>query len=154
MSTFRLLFVPLALVAVTAPARAQHRGGAASAPSTQRAAAQEQRGAREWRHSSPDAGTSGGAWTGQASKWGGSPPERFVQPFSPFAIPVPFVLDGAALPAAAPAVAPTVVPGGVFVEPQPAALDPGAVQMQVIERHPPREMTTMDVYREQRFRKP
>jgi hypothetical protein len=134
---FRILTALLATAGTAGIAGAQRETGTAAAPH----AASPSRGAK----SAPAHPASGGAWTGRASQWGGSPPpvrshEHAIYPVGRYGyIPI-VVVELPPVPVAADSAA--------------AAYDTGVTEMRVITTHAPRELTTMDVYRQQRFARP
>jgi hypothetical protein len=137
MIRFRMMFVLVALLAAASPARAQHWGGGPVSSDRHDASA-------EMKHAS------GGGWNGTASQWGGSPVQAPAASRSRFQYVIPSNAYIPVVVAAAAPVAVTYVVDTVYA-PAPA----GAVEMRVVtSRHEPREQTTMDVYREQRFGKP
>jgi hypothetical protein len=137
MSKFRIPLVSLALLLTASVAGAQRWGG--SPPSTERhGVAVEAKQAI------------GGSWNGTASQWGGSPARRETEhrARAGFGIPsyayFPFAM---AAPAAVPV---TYLVDTVFVAPQTS---PVALNI-VAPSRPAPELTAMDVYRQQRFKKP
>ena len=138
MTRVRMMLVPVALLLAAGSARAQHWGGHSSS------AADKHDASAETKHAS------GGAWNGTASQWGGSP----VQARAASRVRLQFVIPANAyIPVAVAAAAPVAVTYVVDTVYAPAPA--GAVEMRVVtSRHEPRERTTMDVYREQRFGKP
>ncbi len=137
MTRFRMMFILVALLAAASPARAQHRGGGPVSSDRHDAPA-------ETKHAS------GGAWNGTASQWGGSPVQAPAVSRLRFQYVIP---SNAYIPVAVEAVRPIAVT--YVVDTAYAPVPAGAVEMRVVtSRHEPREQTTMDVYREQRFGKP
>jgi hypothetical protein len=144
MTRFRLWCVPLALFAVGGSARAQHAGGSPVPNATSTSGSHGHSAAAPSR-----AQTAGGAWTGTASKWGGSPPQAPVSSQArAYAIPSAYLLDGIASPLSAPQ---TLVVDTVYTAPVSAVA--GDVSAKVTARET-RQLTTMEVYRQQRFGKP
>ena len=138
MTRFRVIFVLVALSAVGSTAHAQQWGRSSSTASGRHGSTQESQQA------------SGGAWNGTASQWGGSPVQAPAASRLRFQYVIP---SNAYIPVAVAAVAPVAVTYVVDTVYAPAPA--GAVEMRVVtSRHEPREQTTMDVYREQRFGKP
>ena len=138
MTRSRVIFVLVALSAVGSTSHAQQWGRSSSAASGRHGSTQESQQA------------TGGAWNGTASQWGGSP----VQPPAGSRLRFQYVIPSSAyIPVAVAAVAPVAVTYVVDTVYAPASAD--AVEMRVVtSRHEPREQTTMDVYREQRFGRP
>ncbi|GEM_PF-2921487 len=138
MTRFRVIFVLVALSAVGSTSHAQQWGRSSSTASGRHGSTQESQQA------------SGGAWNGTASQWGGSPVQAPAASRLRFQYVIP---SNAYIPVAVAAAAPVAV---TYVVDTVYALAPaGAVEMRVVtSRHEPREQTTMDVYREQRFGKP
>lgn len=138
MTRFRVIFVLVALSAVGSTSHAQQWGRSSNTASGRHGSTQESQQA------------SGGAWNGTASQWGGSPVQAPAASRLRFQYVIP---SNAYIPVAVAAAAPVAV---TYVVDTVYALAPaGAVEMRVVtSRHEPREQTTMDVYREQRFGKP
>jgi hypothetical protein len=138
MTRFRVIFVLVALSAVGSTSHAQQWGRSSSTASGRHGSTQESQQA------------SGGAWNGTASQWGGSPVQAPAASRLRFQYVIP---SNVYIPVAVAAAAPVAV---TYVVDTVYALAPaGAVEMRVLtSRHEPREQTTMDVYREQRFGKP
>ena len=138
MTRFRVIFVLVALSAVGSTSHAQQWGRSSSTASGRHGSTQESQQA------------SGGAWNGTASQWGGSPVQAPAASRLRFQYVIP---SNAYIPVAVAAAAPVAVTYVVDTVYAPAPA--GAVEMRVVtSRHEPREQTTMDVYREQRFGKP
>jgi hypothetical protein len=135
MTRFQLVCIPVALVAMASSARAQHVGGSGTSASGSHVTQARQ--------------ASGGSWTGKASKWGGSP---ISSPSTVRANTVYVVRTYAYIPTAI--VAPTPVPVVAYADTVVVGAENGPVTLQVVPRHAPRELTTMDVYRQQRFVNP
>lgn len=136
MKRIRLVIVSLALLAAAGPAGAQRWGG--STPSTDR-------------HSSAveTKQATGGSWNGTASKWGGSPVRSEAEPRARTVYVIPYAF----IPVAA--AAPTPVPVTYVIDTVYTAASPSPVDMKVVKTgRPEPELTAMDVYRQQRFRKP
>ena len=137
MSRIRLPLLPLALLLTASTAGAQRSGGSPTSAG-QQVSHVETRPA------------TGGSWNGTASKWGGSPVQV---PRSPRVRPSYMIPVNAYNPAAVAAPAPVAVSyvvDTVFVVPPASPVD-----MKVVKsgRSEP-ELTAMDVYRQQRFKKP
>jgi hypothetical protein len=139
MTRLSLLCVPLALFAATSSARAQHADASGTVTSA--------------RTSSPPHGArpaaahpaSGGAWTGSASQWGGSPPPARSREHAAYpAERYPYV----------PVIVVVLPPVQVAPDTAVAGYDTGVTQMRVITTRASRELTTLDVYRQQRFAAP
>ncbi len=138
MTRFHVLRILIALLATAGTATAQRETGtSAAAPHS----------------SSPPHGTrpapahpaSGGAWTGRASQWGGSPPPARSREHTAYpAERYPYF----------PVVVVVLTPVPVVPDTAVAGYDAGVTQMQVITTRPSRELTTMEVYRQQRFAAP
>jgi hypothetical protein len=108
---------------------------------------------------------SGGAWSGRASKWGGSPivaTQRQSVAQSVYLLPMQGYLQAAVpvpQPVAGYAPDTVYVPYGVPYSPSapPAAAPPGTtpgtapVDMPILTSRTTPQLTTMDVYRQQRF---
>ena len=138
MARFRVIFVLVALSAVGSTSHAQQWGRSSSTASGRHGSTQESQQA------------TGGAWNGTASQWGGSPVQAPAGSRLRFQYVIP---SNAYIPVAVAAVAPVAVTYVVDTVYAPAPA--GAVEMRVVtSRHEPREQTTLDVYREQRFGKP
>jgi len=137
MTRFRMMFVLVALLAAASPARAQHRRGGPVSSDRHDASAETKQ-------------ASGGAWNDTASQWGGSPVQAPAASRLRFQYVIP---SNAYIPVAVAAAAPVAVTYVVDTVYAPAPA--GAVEMRVVtSQHEPREQTTLDVYREQRFGKP
>jgi hypothetical protein len=146
MTRFRLLCVPFALFAAMSTAHAQRRGGYGG-----------HAGATAGGHAAASYGgqptavrpASGGAWTGRASKWGGSPVQApsYARQGAIYGVGTyAYVPPVIAAPAAVPAV--------VLADTAVTAYDQGPTEMRVVTTAAPRELTTMEVYRQQRFARP
>lgn len=140
MSKFRVPlvpFVPLALLLTANVAGAQRSGGS-PASAGQQGSHVETRPA------------TGGSWNGTASKWGGSPVQvpRSPRTRAVYVFPAEAYNPAAvAVPAPVPA---TYVVDTVFMVPPASPVD-----MKVVgSGHREPELTAMDVYRQQRFKKP
>jgi hypothetical protein len=131
----------VAALALAAPAGAQHYGGSPVSSGGRTRSSVE----------SPQ--SAGGAWTGTASKWGGSP----VVPASTDRQRVVYVIPGNAyLPQAIAAPAPVATTYVIDTVYASQAAQAAPVDMKVVtSAHQPSQPTTMDVYRQQaRFRQP
>jgi hypothetical protein len=142
MARFQAMLVPVALLVMASSARAQRWGG--SPPAAARA------------HASPAeahqlAQSSGGAWNGTASKWGGSP----VQSRATVRVRGSYPGDGNAYIPVAIAI-PATAPMTYAADTACAAAATEPVEMQVVtSTHEARQLTTIEVYRLQpRFQKP
>ncbi len=145
MTRFRLWCIPFALLAVGGSARAQRAGGSPVSTATSTSSSHGRSVAAP-----SQTQTAGGAWTGTASKWGGSPPQAPVSSQArAYAIPNAYLLDGVASPTSAPQ---TLIVDTVYAAPVAAgvATDVGPR----VTAHEARQPTTMEVYRQQRFGKP
>ena len=138
MTRFHVLRILIALLATAGTAAAQRETGTAAAdPRT----SSPPRGARP----APAHPASGGAWTGTASQWGGSPPPARSREHATYpAARYPYV----------PVIVVVLPPIPVVPDTAVAGYDTGVTQMRVITTHASRELTTMDVYRQQRFAAP
>lgn len=137
MSRIRMPLVPLALLCCASIAGAQRTGGSPASPG------------RLDSHVGTNA-TSGGSWNGTPSKWGGSPVRSQAESRVRAAYVIP---SSVYTPVAAAAPAPvevTYVVDTVFVAP-PAS--PAGMRV-VRPSRPQPELTVMDVYRQQRFKRP
>ena len=137
MTRFRLVMIPLALVAAAGPAGAQRWGGSPN-PAGQRGSAVETRQA------------TAGSWNDIASKWGGSPVRSEAEPRARAVYVIP---PDAYFPVAIAAPAPVTVT--YVIDTVYMAASPSPVDMRVVRSgRPEPQLTAMDVYRQQRFKQP
>ena len=144
MIRFRAVSVVAGLFVAAAPAFAQQWGGSGAASPRSRAGAAEPRGS-----SGAVQSASGGTWDGRQPTWGGSPPVAPAPSRMRGVYLRPYYFIPMAVAAPAPVPAPVIV-DTVYVA---AAANP--FEANVAPPSPPaRELTTMEVYRQQRFRRP
>jgi hypothetical protein len=137
MTRFRLVMIPLALVAAAGPAGAQRWGGSPASAG---------------RHDSPveTKPATGGSWNGTASRWGGSPVRSEAEPRVRTVYVIP---PDAYIPVAIAAPAPVTVT--YVIDTVYTAAFPSPVDMKVVtSSRPEPQLTAMDVYRQQRFKQP
>lgn len=137
MTRFRLMFVSIALLALAGSAGAQRWGGSPSSSSAKGGSSAQVHQA------------GGGSWNGSVSKWGGSPVQPAGNPRAQLVYVIPM---NAYLPAAVAAPAPVPVTYVVDTVYSAAPANPVAMQVVAPSRAKP-QLTTMEVYRQQRFGK-
>ena len=136
MTRFRLVIVSLALLTAAGTASAQRWGGSPK-PAGQHGSTVETRQATI------------GSWNSTASKWGGSPVRSEAEPRARTVYVIPYAFIPVAV------AAPTPVPVTYVIDTVYTAASPSPVDMKVVKSgRPEPELTAMDVYRQQRFRKP